>query len=411
MFLLFKHLRGEFSFVHGNVLVLITMWTITDFANFLPNTYYSLYIEALGASAFLLGAILSAASLAMAFLLLAGGYWADKYGRKLMIVSVSFLRGLVFLIFAAAPTWHFILLGEVLLGISSISEPAVGALFADSLPPEKRGLGYSFSLVVGATSILSPLIAGLLYISFNLVQAMRITYLIVSVCWFTSGMISLRLTETIKPETKISIKQAVKQYPKAIKECVNVLKLLPKSLLNLILVFTPIMFFIRMCTPYYVLYANHVLQIEEFQWALLQTWSSVIFYISLLPIGKFVDVFGRKKPLLLSSIFFALGLSLFLNGDLLKLYVFFALTAIGNAMVFTAYPSLQADLAPKEIRGKVIGFTSFLDCILASGALLLGGALYEEIAPATPFLLQLTAMTLTAIATFFFIKETKTKEK
>ena len=407
-----KNLREEFRFVHGNVLVLITMWTITDFANFLPNTYYSLYVEALGASAFLLGAILSTASLAMAFLLLAGGYWADRYGRRLIIVTVSFLRGLIFLIFATAPTWHFILLGEVLLGISSISEPAVGALFADSLLPEKRGLGYSFSLVVGATSILSPLIAGLLYVSFNLVQAMRITYLIVSACWFTSGTISLKLTETLKPETvKISVKHTVKQYPRAVKECVNVLKFLPKSLLNLILVFTPIMFFIRMCTPYYVLYANHVLQIEEFQWALLQTWSSIVFYISLLPIGKFVDVFGRKKPLLLSSILFALGLSLFLYGDLFRLYVFFALTAIGNAMVFIAYPSLQADLAPKEIRGKVIGFTSFLDCILASGALLLGGVLYEEVAPVTPFLLQLTAMTVTAIATFLFIKETKTREK
>jgi MFS family permease len=409
---MFKHLREEFSFVHGNVLILITMWTITDFANFLPNTYYSLYVEALGASAFLLGAILSAASLAMAFLLLAGGYWADKYGRKLIIASVSFLRGLIFLIFAAAPTWHFILLGEVLLGISSISEPAVGAIFADSLPPEKRGLGYSFSLVVGATSILSPLIAGLLYISFNLVQAMRITYLIVSACWFTAGTILLRLTETLKPETaKISIKQSIKQYPKAVKECINVLKLVPKPLLNLILVFTPVVFFVRMCTPYYVLYANHVLQIEKFQWALLQTWSSIVYYILLLPIGKFADVSGRKKPLLLSSIFFALGISLFLYGDLLSLYVFFALTAIGNAMVFTAYPSLQADLTPKEIRGKVIGLTSFLDCISASAALLLGGVLYEKVSPATPFLLQLIAMAITAIATFFLIKETKTKEK
>ena len=73
VFLMLKHLREEFSFAHGNVLILITMWTIRDFANFLPNTYYSLYVEALGASAFLLGAILSAASLAMAFLLLAGG--------------------------------------------------------------------------------------------------------------------------------------------------------------------------------------------------------------------------------------------------------------------------------------------------------------------------------------------------
>lgn len=407
-----KSLREEFSFVHGNVLILVTMWTITDFANFLPYTYYSLYVEALGASAFLLGAILSAASLAMAFLLLAGGYWADRYGRKRIIVSISFLRGLIFLIFATAPTWHFILLGEVLLGISSMSEPAVGALFADSLPSGKRGLGYSFSLVVGATSILSPLVAGFLYLNYNLVQAMRIAYLIVSSCWLASGLILLRLKETIQSETvKISVKQAIRQYPRAFKECVTVWKSLSKPMLNLLIVFTPIMFFIRMCVPYYVLYANQVLQIKEFQWALLQTWSSIVLYVALIPIGKLVDVYGRKKPLLLSSIAFILGLSFFLYGDMLRLYIFFALSAIGNAMVFTAYPSLQADLTPKEFRGKVIGFSSFLDCILASGALLLGGFLYGNIAPMTPFLLLLIAMIITGIATFLFIKEPKDKEK
>ena len=411
MFSLLKSLREEFSFVHGNVLILITMWTITDFANFLPNTYYSLYVEALGASAFLLGAILSAASLAMAFLLLAGGYWADRYGRKWIIVIISFLRSLIFLIFATAPTWHFILLGEVLLGMSSISEPALMAVFADSLPPEKRGLGYSFSLVVGATFILSPLVAGFLYLSYNLVQAMRIAYLIVSACWFASTLILLRLKETIQSETKISVKQAIRQYPRAFKECVIVWKSLSKPMLNLLIVFTPIMFFIRMCVPYYVLYANQVLQIKEFQWALLQTWSSIVLYVALIPIGKLVDVYGRKKPLLLSSIVFIFGLSLFLYGDVLRLYIFFALSAIGNAMVFTAYPSLQADLTPKEFRGKVIGFSSFLDCISASGALLLGGFLYENIAPMTPFLLQLIAMIITGIATFLFIKEPENKEK
>jgi MFS family permease len=412
VFSLLKSLREEFSFVHGNVLILISTWAITDFANFLPSTYYSLYVEALGASTFLLGAILSAASLAMAFLLLAGGYWADKYGRKLIITSISFLRSLIFLIFATAPTWHFILLGELLLGMSSLSEPALMAVFTDSLPSEKRGLGYSFSLMVGATSILSPLVAGFLYLSYKLVQAMRVAYLIVSACWFASGLILLRLKETVHSEAiKISVNQALRQYPTAVKECVSVWKFVSKPMLNLLIVFTPIMFFIRMCVPYYVLYADHVLQIKEFQWALLQAWSSIVLYVMLIPIGKLVDVYGRRKPLLLSFIAFIIGLSLFFYGDTLRLYVFFALTAIGNAMVFTAYPSLQADLTPKELRGKLIGFTSFLDCILASGALLLGGFLYENVAPAMPFLLLMLAMIITGIATFFFIKEPKTKEK
>jgi len=242
---LLKSLREEFSFVRGNVLTLISMWAIADFANFLPNTYYSLYVEALGASAFLLGSILSAASLVMAFLLLAGGYWADKYGRKFLIISMSFARALIFLIFAAAPTWHFILLGEVLLGMSSISEPATVAVLADSLPPEKRGLGYSFSLAIGATSIFSPLVAGFLYLSYKLVQAMRIAYLIVSACWFVSGVVTLRLRETIHSErSEISIKKAIKQYPKAIKECVIVWRLFLLLLIVMIITAAATMIFI-----------------------------------------------------------------------------------------------------------------------------------------------------------------------
>lgn len=407
-----KSLREEFSFVHGNVLILITMWAITDFANFLPNTYYSLYVEALGASAFLLGGTLSVASLVMAFLLLAGGYWADRYGRKFLIISMSFARAIIFLIFAAAPTWHFILLGEVLLGVSSISEPAMNAILADSLPQEKRGLGFSFSLVIGATSILSPLVAGFLYVKYDLVQAMRIAYLIVALCWFVSGVVLLRLKETIRSQqSKVSVGQALRQYPKAAKECLIVCKSISKPMLNLLIVFTPIMFFIRMCVPYYVLYANHVLQIDEAQWALMQTWSSIVFYVALIPMGKIVDVYGRKKPLFLSSIAFILGLLLFLNGDLSRLYIFFTLSAIGNTMIFTAYPSLQADLTPKKLRGKVAGFTSFIDYILSSVSLLLGGFLYENVAPMLPFLLQLVFMIITALATLLFISEPKIKEK
>ncbi|MDI6904196.1 MAG: MFS transporter [Candidatus Bathyarchaeia archaeon] len=408
---MFKYLRREFSFVFGNVLILLIGWAVTDFAYLLPDTYYSLFVESLGASPFLIGTILSASWFVMAFLQLAGGYWADKRGRKILIISASFGRALIFLIFAAAPTWHFILLGEILVGISAISQPALMAIVADSLPPEKRGLGFSLSMVVGATSILSPIVAGILYLKYDLVNGMRIAYLIVSACWFASGLILFRLTETLKTEkTNVSWTEVFKQYPKAFKECITVWKLVPKSMLYLLLVFTPVTFFIRMCTPYYVLYANHVLKIEEFQWALLQTSYSVVFYSLLLPTGKLVDVFGRKKPLLLSSVFFAFGIVLFMYGDVVRLYIFFALSAIGNALIFTAHPSLQADLTPKEYRGKVMGFSNFIDCLLGSGALLLGGFLYENVSPITPFLLLLAIMIFTAVATFIFITEPKTKE-
>jgi MFS family permease len=284
------------------------------------------------------------------------------------------------------------------------------AIVSDSLPREKRGIGYSLAMWVGITSILSPVVAGFLYLEYGLTSGMRIAYLIVSACWLVSGIVLLRLTETLKSEAKVSVKETVTYYPKAFRECVSACRSVPKSMLNLLLIFTPAMFFIRMCIPYYALYANHVLQINEFQWAMLLTWELVLSYGLIIPIGKLVDSFGRKKPLVLSSALFASSMILFLSGDLPSLYTYFALSAIGNALVFTAYPALQADLTPKEFRGRIIGFSNFLDCFLGSIAVFIGGFLYGNVYPALPFALLLVFMPATAITTFLFVKEPETKE-
>ncbi|MEM2250085.1 MAG: MFS transporter [Candidatus Bathyarchaeia archaeon] len=392
-------------------MVLLVVWAFTDFAHLLPDTYYSLYVESLGGSPLTIGSILSASWFIMAFLQLAGGYWADKRGRKALIVGASFARTLIYLVFAMAPTWHFILLGELLIGIITIAQPAMSALVADSLPPEKRGLGYSLSTLAGVTSILSPAVAGILYLKYGLVLGMRTAYLIVSVCWLVSGVMLLRLKETLKTEgTEFSPAEFLKEYPKAFKECITVWKIVPKTMLYLFLVFTPLMFFVRMCTPYYVLYASEFLGVNELQWAILQTVNSITFYCSLLPVGKLVDKVGRKKPLVVSSISGAFGMALFLHGNPVGLYFFSAFSAICNVLAFTAYPSLQADLTPKEYRGKLLGFSNFVDCLSGSVALLLGGFLYEVVSPIIPFLMLLTAMGFTAAATAIFINEPQKKE-
>ena len=390
----------------------MTVWSITDFAFWLPDAYYSLYVTALGASTQLLGAMVAVSTVIVAFAQLAGGFWADQTGRKRLILGVSFGKALTYLIFAVAPMWQFILLGEALLGITTVYLPAAGAMFADSLPEDKRGLGYSVSLAVGATTILSPIVAGFLYLRFNLVGAMRIAYIIVSICWFISAFIFTRLIETTSdPKQKTSLKESLKQVPTALKESATVWKYLPKSVLVLFLVFSPVTFFIRMCAPYYALYATHVLQVGEFDWALLQMAYFLVYYALLLPVGKMVDIAGRKKALVLSSVLFAAGTTLFLSGDIFRLYAYFALTAGGNALVFTAYSSLQMDLTPKESRGKLLGFTNFADSMLAAVAVFLGGLIYENISPSVPFVLLLAILIPTALATSLFIKEGKRVQK
>lgn len=59
----FSRLRGEYSFVRGNFLLLTVTWILMFFALPIPNTYAGLYYRELGASDFLLSVIARASLL------------------------------------------------------------------------------------------------------------------------------------------------------------------------------------------------------------------------------------------------------------------------------------------------------------------------------------------------------------
>ncbi len=90
----FSRLRSEFVFIRGNFLLLIISWLILDFCAELPGTYFPLYVKALGGTAISLGILGAAEMLARGFVQIPGGYIADKYGRKWIIMTMTALAGL-----------------------------------------------------------------------------------------------------------------------------------------------------------------------------------------------------------------------------------------------------------------------------------------------------------------------------
>jgi MFS family permease len=80
--------------------------------------------------------------------------------------------------------------------------------------------------------------------------------------------------------------------------------------------------------PYYIVYATKVLSIEKVQWSLLIALQQAVMFCSLLPIGKIVDVYGRKRPLVMIHFITMLAIPFFIYGDFTKLIVFFTLSAI-----------------------------------------------------------------------------------
>jgi MFS family permease len=392
-------LRREFSFITGNYQILVVSWIIMDLAMEMPVPNFQYYVQALGGTGVALGIIGFANFLAMAIVAFPGGYLADKYGRRWLITTMTFGMALSFLFFALAPTWHFILLGSIISSLCLIYQPALFAMFQDSLPPERRGMGSSIiQLIHGTFNTPGPVIAGLLLLQFGLVTSMRIVYLITTVLFLTAAVWRLRLKETVTNGEPIRFRFFISSYPKAIKESFSVWKVVPRSMFWLFVVQILVMFGRSVTDVINALYARDVLLIPEKQWWLVFIPLFLTMIIASIPIGKMVDKIGRKIPLILGLFVLGAATLIFVAGNLLSLMVSMGLFAIGQLLVMSAVMALATDLVTPVNRGKVVGFRNFFGYIVMGLGMLLGNYFYVSFIPQLPFY-----VTLGLIVTAFFI--------
>jgi MFS family permease len=404
-------LRGEFSFISGNMLVLTITLVIMIFAGAIPFTYYPKYVEGLGGTPFIVGVIGFASSAILALVQFPGGYLADKHGRRWLIVTMTLGTAVTYAFYAAAPTWHFILMAAVLQSLCLIYQPALLALVADSMPPEKRGMGFSIINFIHYVSVPSPIIAGLLSIRYGLVSGMRIAYFIVAVSFLFGAVIRLRLRETLGSRTeRIPLIESLRAFPDSVSESLGALKTVSRSMLFLFLSFAIYNFAWFACYYYLIWYATDILHIKEFEWAVLMMWFSAVGLLSALPCGKIVDKFGRKKPLSLAWFLFIPAMIAFVYGNFIILSICFLLLGVASILANTAYPALQADMVPREKRGKIAGSTYFFFNIMNSLGHLSGGFMYQYLFPALPFFLSSTLYVPCLLLTLFFVHEPTRRE-
>ena len=109
---------------------------------------------------------------------------------------------------------------------NSTYQPALSAMISDSLPPDRRGMGFSIvMLIASASTTPSPAVAGLLYRFFGLIDGMRIAYGIVITLFLAAAFLTLfLLKETIVSAAKPSLREIIQSYPTALKESFDVWK-------------------------------------------------------------------------------------------------------------------------------------------------------------------------------------------
>ena len=403
-------LRREFSFITGNYQVLVTSWVIMDLAMEMPVPNFQYYVTALEGTGLALGVIGFANWAAMAAVAFPGGYLADKYGRRWLITTMTFIMALSNLFFAFAPSWHFILIGTIVHSLCLIYQPALFAMVQDSLPPERRGMGSSIiQLIHGTFNTPGPLIAGFLLLQFGLISSMRIIYVIVTILYLIAAFWRLRLTETVTngdPEP-IRFRYFISSYPKAVKESFKVWRVLPPSVFWLFIVQIFVMFSMSMTQVMNAIYATNVLGIPEDQWWLTFIPLLLTMVAMSIPIGKMVDKVGRKIPLILGLCTFASATIIFTVGNLVTVMIAMSLFALGQLMVMASAMALLTDLIDPANRGKVVGFRNFVGYIFNGVGMLLGNYLYVTFFPQLPFYVTLTMMIPALLIVALLVHELK----
>jgi MFS family permease len=407
-----SRLRGEFSFIRGNFLVLALSWLIMDLASEMPSTYYGLYVKALGGSASIIGLIGSVSMAFQAVVQIPGGYLADKYGRRWLISTMTFGIALSNAFYAFAPTWQWLMVGAVVQSLCFIYRPALQAIIADSLPQEKRGTGFSIIALINSVSTTpSPLIAGWLFQVYGLVPSVRIGYTFVMVAFLIAGVIRLKLKETVVDPPRIDFGEMVGSIPASIKESVGVWRKVPRSAFALFITNFFFMASLSIFMPIMVLYIVEDLGIPEVSWSLILTSLFISMIVLSIPLGRLIDRVGKRKPLLIAYVIWIVITPLFIYGDFYRLLLAMILVGAMQVTLMSASSSLMADLVPREHRGKVSGSSNFFTLIASSIGNLLGGYLYDNVSHTLPFWLQIAFIVPCIVTILLFVREPEGAEE
>ena len=338
--------------------------------SFLPK-----YLEALGASAAVIGLFGTTRDFLDAIYQYPGGSISDRIGSRRALVLFAALAVVGYLIYAFSPSWPFMFAGLMFgMAWTSMASPAMFAMIADQLPRNRRTMGFTVQAILKRVPVmLSPAIGGLLIASLGLMRGMRVSLLVTAALALTAIFAQRRLYRVrveVGESTPINLLAQFSALHRALK------RLLVSDI------------FIRTCegmvNVFIVLYATNVIGVTSLQFGVLvgvQMATSIAAYI---PASRLADRYGRK-PFVVATFFcfsiFPIAVALSHSfAALVFTFVIGGLRELGE-------PSRKAmivDLSDPARRGRTVGLYYLIRSLAITPASAIGGFLWK-LDPTTPF--------------------------
>ena len=335
---------------------------------FLPK-----YLQALGASTPIIGLFGTAEDFFDAIYQYPGGWIADRIGRQRAFLIFVALASAGYLVYYFASSWPLVFVGLALaMAWQSMASPAIFAIIGDSLPQDRRAMGFTLqSILKRVPIVIAPIIGGAMIASLGIVKGVRTGILITLALAAVTLLLVLKVNVVIKASPATNIAGVWRSFHSSLK------RLLISDVI------------IRMCEGMTgVLTILYVTNVQGFSTARYGTLIGIQMIVSILvyiPAGKIADRVGRK-PFVIATFFsfalFPLAVMIAPNFGLLILaFVIGGLREIGE-------PSRKAmivDSAREDLRARSVGLYYLIRSLSITPAAAIGGLLWK-ISPQVPFI-------------------------
>ena len=171
---------ADYLALEHNVTIASAAVFLLGFGEELWKKFLPKYLEALGATTPIIGLFGTAEDFFDACYQYPGGFIADRFGRRRAFLIFITLASLGYVVYLFSTSWPFLFVGLALvMAWQSMASPGIFAVIGDSLPRERRAMGFTLqSILKRVPIVIAPIVGGTLIASMGVVDGVHVGLLI-----------------------------------------------------------------------------------------------------------------------------------------------------------------------------------------------------------------------------------------
>ncbi len=394
-----KRQFADFFGLKRNLVILLIAIFVIGAGEELWMRFVPKYLQAVGATVFVIGLYDALRTLLGAIYAYPGGVLVDVWGHRRAVIIFNVVSIAGYALVLLVPHWAAVIAGMFLfLSWTCFSLPATFSLIGAALEANRHSMGVGVQSVIKRLPIMiAPIFGGMLIDRFGIINGVRIALIASIILSAITILVQRQLREEANGGPRVAAATAPQperwNFWRSLREFNSPLK-------HLLLGDILIRFCERVPYAWVVIFAMDYIGVSGRQVGILIAIEMLAATVCIIPAAHYADRHGREPFVIVTFIMFTLfPISLLMSRSFSALVIAFVIRGL-KEFGDTSRKALIIGYSNSERRGQMVG-TYYLvrDLIVSTGAIL--GAYLWKLGPALNFL---GAAALGATGTIFYVK-------